>query len=74
MCDTCDWEDALDLIDETIELIEDLPSAADEFAESVEEKLNGIDESITATSHVTEKQFEAIRNMHGGVKKWLRLE
>lgn len=71
MCDDCDWEGALDEIDEALDDINELPDRAADFAESVEEKLRGIDQWITNASHVTDAQMEAIENIRDGIDKWM---
>jgi len=48
-----------------------LPLGAEEFAEEVQEKVEGIVEWIDTESHVTEKQDAALRGIRGGVDRWL---
>lgn len=57
---------------EALALIEELPSRADEFGESVGEKLRDIAETIENTGEVTEGQRTAIENMAGGIRRWIR--
>ena len=71
-----DYEDALELADEIIEMIEDdLPedaySRAPEFFDSVLERTKGIRETIECAEDVTPGQAEALENMHADVKRWL---
>lgn len=70
MCENCEWEDALDMIDEALCEVEDLPDNAADFAESVEEKLRNLDEWISDNEHVTASQFAAIENMAAGIRRW----
>lgn len=69
---TDEAKEAIQQCDETIEEIEtfDWPSAGEEFAESVREKLIDFAESIEQAGTVTKKQREAIDNMARGVKRW----
>ena len=64
--------DVLRLIDDALDDIEDLPSAAADFAESVEGTLNSIRETIEETGHVTEGQRIACENISGGIARWHR--
>lgn len=50
----------------------DLPPGAEEFAEGVEEKVEGIVEWIDTESHVTEKQEKALLGIRAGVDRWLK--
>jgi hypothetical protein len=65
------WEEALDLCDETIELLEDLPEAADEYAMSCLEKVQGIRGTIEHRKTCSEKQVTAVENMKAGAERWL---
>ncbi len=67
-----DWEDAIDLAGEIQELLDELPERAEEFRDSVEQKVSDISISIVKARHVTEGQFQALRNMEKGVRKWLQ--
>lgn len=66
-----DWEGALELCKELIAELADLPERAEDFVESVEEKVLSIQEWIEENEHVTPKQLEALRNMRTGVHRWL---
>ena len=71
MCQECDWEDALEQCQAIEELIDDLPERAEDFADSVLEKIQSIASWIEEKEHVTEGQLAAIENMHAGVSRWL---
>jgi Fe-S-cluster formation regulator IscX/YfhJ len=66
------WEDAVELCTEIVAELADLPERAENFVESVEEKVLSIQDWIEDNKHVTDKQIEALKNMHLGVQKWLR--
>jgi len=69
---TVNWEDALEIADEILDMIDnDLPEEAEEFAESVEEKVRDIRNWIEDHRHVTERQVEALENMKRGCEKWM---
>lgn len=61
----------LQLCNEILELLPDLPERAEEFADSVEEKVLGI-KKWAEIDCVTEKQVRSLENMKGGVERWLR--
>ena len=70
-----DYEDALELADEIIEMIEDdLPedaySKSPGFFESVLKNTKDIRERIECAEDVTPGEAEALENMHSGVKRW----
>ena len=66
-----DWEDALELCEGIIEKIDELPDRAQEFGESVGEKIRSISETIEQQERVSDRQLAAIQNMGRGVDKWL---
>lgn len=70
MCKACEWEAALDEIDEALADVGNIPPAGADFAASVEEKLQSIREWIETNQHVTEAQETAIGNMADGIRKW----
>jgi len=65
-----DCLDALQTIDETLDLLPTLPDAAADFADSVEQKLTSMREGIIGKGRATEKQIIAIENMQRGALKW----
>lgn len=65
-------EEAINLINELLdEKIPELPERAEEFADSVSEKLSSMKTTILRSSRVTEPQATAIRNMEQGISNWL---
>jgi len=72
MCADCAWRAALIEIEEALVEVDDLPPAAFDFADSVQEKLESIAIWIDDNQHVTEAQKTAINNMRGGIDNWKR--
>lgn len=72
MCDECDWEDALDLVEEIENEAEDVPERGEDFAASVVEKAKDIGATIEERSHVTDAQQGALDNMLAGLQRWTR--
>ena len=70
MCNSCDWKEALADIEESLPRLEKLPEAAEDFACSVQEKLESMATWIEENEHVTEAQSTAIQNMINGIEKW----
>ena len=66
-----DWEKAINLCEEIISLLDDLPEKAEDFGYSIEEKVENIQMWIEQNAHVTPSQFDALDNMLSGVNKWL---
>lgn len=62
--------EALQLCEDILEMLGDLPERAAEFSESVEDKVLSIMKWAEIDS-VTEAQLQALRNMQRGVEKWL---
>jgi len=71
MCAECSWQDVLANIEQALEQIPDLPERAEDFANSVDEKLCSIHEWITENEHVTEPQETAVANMIAAIDRWL---
>lgn len=63
--------EALDIADECMSMIDDLPTRGQEFGESVCERVRGIVETIEESGRVTEKQREALENMRDGLSRWM---
>jgi len=69
-------EFAKDLLDD-IEILREkedggeLPSYARDFADEVDEKVEGILDWMDVESHVTEKQISTLNGIRGGVDRWL---
>jgi hypothetical protein len=66
-----DWEQALQTIADTLELLDQLPEEAEDFTSSVTEKLTNMRSWIESRGRVTPKMESAIENMHRGALKWL---
>jgi hypothetical protein len=71
MCEHCGWPDVLAEVDETLAMLDELPDQAEEFAASVEDKLEGIKAWIEEKEHATDRQVEAVQNMAAGARKWM---
>jgi hypothetical protein len=67
-----DLDEAAELIEEIKELCEEICSAGRDFADSVLEKTESIEESITDRGSVTSGQLEALENMRDGLARWFR--
>lgn len=65
-------DEALELGQEILDALEYLPEAAEDFASSVRDKVEGIMAWIEEKQHVTENQVSALNNMMAGVEKWQR--
>lgn len=66
-------EQAIDLCESILSDLEQLSDveAAEEFSDSVAEKVNGIKETIERRQDVTANQERALNNMNEGVQRWL---
>lgn len=67
-------DEVVKLCEITIQEAEDLKNRnekAEEFAESVLEKLSSIKEWVEVRNHVTEKQADAVVSMSKAVGKWI---
>ncbi len=67
-----DWEVALELCEDILDSLDDLPERAEDFVESVREKTENIRDWIEEHEDVTDKQMDALENMKGGVERWQR--
>lgn len=65
-----DWQRAIADIDAALSDIDDIPEAGQDFASSVQEKLEGMRRWIEDNGKVTEKMLLAIDNMHSGILRW----
>lgn len=54
MCDSCEYEDLLDKINELTD---------DESFEWASDTLHGIHDTVESRSHATERQWEAVENI-----------
>ena len=67
-----DTEETIAWCESIIDLIDELPERAYEFAESVGEKVRSIMETIEESGRVTEGQITALENIESGVSRWFR--
>lgn len=72
MCDECDWEDWLSTIRGAISMADDLPERAEDFADSVKEKLESIEVWVEENKHITDSQQNAVANMEAGIGRWMK--
>lgn len=63
--------DAIDLCDEILSKLDDLPDEAEDFGLSVGQKAESIKVYIERNGYVTAKQKTALENMLEGVDRWL---
>lgn len=71
MADLTDPDEALTFCRELLSDLDELPERAEDFAHSVKEKVEGMEEWIDSNSAVTERMQGALLNMRGGVDRWL---
>lgn len=66
-------QQAVDLCESILSDLEQLSDveAAEEFSDSVTEKVKGIQETIERRQDVTANQERALNNMNEGVQRWL---
>lgn len=72
MCDDCEWEEALSLVEQIEEEAECVPERGEDFAASVLDKAKAIGRTIDELEHVTEAQMAALENMLSGLERWTR--
>lgn len=63
---------AIEQCENILELLDDLPERAEDFADSVREKVESIKGWIEENDHVTDGQINALDNMEGAVLRWIR--
>lgn len=69
-----DVHDAQEIFEELKDALDDVREKGDEaeeFAESVEDKSLDIMATIERTDRCTEGQFQALKNMLNGARRWL---
>lgn len=71
MCKNCNWEEFVEECDRVLDRIDDLPERAEDFADGVREKIEGMRSWSTENEHVTEAMSDAVENIDGGVGRWL---
>jgi len=67
-----EWRDRLDQCERILEMVDELPERAEDFAISVGEKVRDMAKWIEERTVVTEKQKEALDNMQRGCERWLK--
>jgi len=72
MCESCEWEQAVDDLDSIIGDCEEIPPAGEGFANDVTESAESMRAWITEHEHVTSKQEKVIENWRNGVDRWFR--
>jgi DNA-binding transcriptional MerR regulator len=65
------WEEAIREIDELLDLLDELPEAAEDFVDSVREQADDMQSWIAGHEHVTEAQQTTIANWAAGASRWL---
>lgn len=66
-----DAKEAIESLEEIIEMCEDIPENGEEFAESVADNCRSMIEAIQNFNRVTKFQWNAIENWRSGVERWL---
>lgn len=69
--DEGDWEHALEVIEEALASLDDLPERAEDFRESVRDKLESICDWVAEHESITGAQATAVNNMIAGIERWL---
>jgi hypothetical protein len=64
------YEDAMTLVDEILELVDQTCDAGRDFAESVSDKARSIGESVERSKSATDGQIKALQNMLDGLERW----
>jgi len=67
-----EWRDRLDQCERILEMVDELPDRAEDFAISVGEKVRDMAKWIEERTVVTDKQKEALDNMQRGCERWLK--
>jgi len=63
--------EAVDIANSILADLEELPESADDFGESVGEKVRSMREWIERNNHVTSRQRSALENMRAGTDRWM---
>lgn len=72
MCDSCEWEEAVNKLDAIIGDCEELPDAGESFGNDVAAGAENMRAWITEHEHCTDKQWKAIENWRDGVDRWFQ--
>lgn len=70
--ETFDPEIAIELCNEILDKLDELPEAAEEFSDSIKNKVLDIHEWVDSRNHCTKAQMGALENMLAGVERWIR--
>lgn len=70
MCKKCEWEAALELVDQIEDAAMDVPERGEDFAASVVDTATSIGNTIEENEHVTDKQMDALENILSGLERW----
>jgi len=66
------YEEAMELADDILSDLDDIPERGEEFADSVREKVESMRIWIEENEKVTPLMIVALENMRQGVDRWLR--
>lgn len=66
-----EWEQYAEKITTYLEKIDALPEQAEDFANSVQEKLQSILEWVEKNEVITDRQQDAVNNICDGIDRWL---
>lgn len=67
-----DWRGFLRRAQEVLSDLDELPERAEDFAESVREKIEDMRSWVEERERVTQRQEDALANMAEGVRRWQR--
>jgi hypothetical protein len=67
-----DYEESIELADDILSDLEELPERAEDFRDSVREKVEGMREWMMEHEAVTDKMVSALQNIRNGLDRWLR--
>lgn len=71
MADLSDPQEAVKFCNELLADLEDLLERAEEFVDSVTEKVTSMMEWIEENNHITDKMQDSLRNMRRGCDRWM---
>ena len=66
-----EWRKRLDQCDEIMDLLDELPERAEDFAAGAGETVHDIAEWIQEHQEVTPKQAAALDNIQAGAERWI---
>lgn len=65
-----DMHEVMDLADDILAMIPDLPERAAEFGDSAEATVEGIQRTIERRGFATKAQQSALENIMSGIERW----